>query len=257
MENYYNILGIRSSATAAEIKRSFREKVKKLHPDFPENNETSDERKKNEAAMRKLITAYEMLIDPHMRSRLDVEYAQEKKKTANSEFDYRLWLIAKTDPESRTKLIFFDLFHNLESEAVVEYLRLRTSDRGFTLSQWCCFDEFMDCGFVLAEELYARGEYYEAFALIEEIIHAEFAQPYFKHFFPDVLIFARALIHDKHFGTIGDQLAAKCYEAALSFGLSTSMNTELKKRIAKIKKKNGAVYSPPQDRAFSRIKQPV
>ena len=34
MKDFYKILGVRSNATLAEIKRSYREKVKLLHPDL-------------------------------------------------------------------------------------------------------------------------------------------------------------------------------------------------------------------------------
>ena len=39
--------------------------------------------------------------------------------------------------------------------------------------------DFMDYGYILAEELVIRGEYYDAFLLLEQIIKMEYSYQYF------------------------------------------------------------------------------
>ena len=92
----------------------------------------------------------------------------------------------------------------------------------------------MDCGFVLAEELYFRDHYYESFLLLDRIIREEQKQAYFRHFFPEVLILARKLIREKLIYMLADDLMLDCCEAALDFGLSKADNAEILKKMAEI-----------------------
>lgn len=231
MENYYRILGVRPSASIVEIKHSFRKKAKLLHLDIPSNAASSADRKNREKEMQLLITAYEVLINPKLRAELDTFYARFQKETVDSGFDYRLWLVGQTDLESRTQLIVFDLFHNLEEEAVAEYLRLRAAPKSFWLSLYMDREDFMDFGFILAEELYLRDHHYEAFVILEEIIYEELKKNYFKHFFPEVLKLAKTLIIGKIIPALGDDIALECYEAAVDFGFESSITAELYKKM--------------------------
>jgi molecular chaperone DnaJ len=64
-EDYYEILGISKSATAAEIKKAYRKKAIQYHPDKnPGDHEA-------EALFKKSAEAYEVLSDPNKRSRYD------------------------------------------------------------------------------------------------------------------------------------------------------------------------------------------
>lgn len=232
MEDYYKILNVAPSATTAEIKRAFRKKAKQLHPDIPHNIRNQDGQKANEQALMRLIRAYEALLDARRRAEFDCFYAQVIKKSTG--FDYRSWLKEQTDSQSRATLIFFDLFHNNEEEAIQEFLRIRTQESSFSLRRYFSRGDFMDCGFVLAEELSFRDYDYEAFVLLEQIIREEQKKAYFRHFFPEVLILARKLIREKLIHTLADDLILDCCEAALDFGLSTIDNAEILKKMAEI-----------------------
>ena len=232
IEDYYEILNISPSASTAEIKRAFRKKAKELHPDIPHNVRNSNSKKTNEQALMRLIRAYETLLDAKRRTEFDFFYGKTVKKSEG--FDYRSWLKERTDPESRATLIFFDLFHNAEDEAVQEFLRLRSMQPLFSLRRWFNRGDFMDCSFVLAEELSFRGHDYEAFLLLEQIIREEQKQSYFRHFFPEVLILARKLIRGKIMYTLADDVLLDCCEAALDFGLSKTDNAEILKKMAEI-----------------------
>jgi len=232
IEDYYKILNVSSSASTSEIKRAFRKKAKELHPDIPHNVRNTDGKKANERVLMRLIRAYEALLDAKRRAEFDFFYNKTVQKGKG--FDYRTWLKERTDPESRATLIFFDLFHNAEDEAVQEFLRIRSIQPLFSLRRYFSRGDFMDCGFVLAEELYFRDHYYESFLLLEQIIREEQAQAYFRHFFPEVLILARKLIREKLIYTLADDLMLDCCESALDFGLSKADNAEILKKMAEI-----------------------
>ncbi len=64
-EDYYEILELSKSATAAEIKKAYRKKALQYHPDKnPGDHEA-------EAMFKKAAEAYEVLSDPNKRSRYD------------------------------------------------------------------------------------------------------------------------------------------------------------------------------------------
>jgi len=218
VEDCYQILGIPSSASASEIKRAFRRKAKELHPDIPVGGQAVIDRQER---MRDLIRAYKVLSDPERRVEFDNLYTIFRKYSPKQEdggFDYRRWLSAREDPESRAKLIFFDLLHDLEDQAVLEYRKQRDNAPSFMLSGFFSREDFMDCGFILAEELFFREEYYESFLLLAEVIQLERSKPYFRHFFPEVMLLTRTLLRTHVCGIISDELALDCLETALELG---------------------------------------
>ncbi|ULQ60347.1 DnaJ domain-containing protein [Brucepastera parasyntrophica] len=244
MNDCYQILGVTSSASAAEIKRAFRIRAKEIHPDIPENTKLSSN---SDARMRELIHAYKTLSDSEQRAEFDVLYTKFRKtrKASDSDdrFDYRLWLMNRDDKESRAKLIFFDLLHDLEEEAVQEFQKQRKSQSGFILSQYFDREDFMDCGFILAEELALRADYYEAFLLLAEIIFLEQKKPYFRHFFPEVLIFTRDIIKNKLLHTISDELMLDSLETALELQLGKKDDAYILKLMAGCYERIGDKYT--------------
>lgn len=232
IEDYYRILSISPTATTAEIKRAFRKKAKELHPDIPRNAQSTANAKANEHALRQLIRAYETLLDA--RRRADFDFFYSKTVHQPDTFNYRRWLQEQPDLASKAALIFFDLFHNEEDDAVALFLQLRELHTGFSLRPYFSRGDFMDCIFVLAEELYFRDHYYESFLLLEKIIREEQKQDYFRHFFPEVLLLARKLIREKIVHTLSDDLVLDCCESALDFGLSKADQAEILKKMAEI-----------------------
>ncbi len=64
--DYYHLLGVRSRADAREIKRAFRRKAVKTHPDTNENPVGSNRQ------FVELSKAYKTLLDPELRHHYDV-----------------------------------------------------------------------------------------------------------------------------------------------------------------------------------------
>ncbi len=227
MNDPYKILGVRPDSTAAEIKRAYRLKAKLLHPDTSKS-ETTEE-------FRQLVKAYEILSDVKQRSLFDESFFMRRGAKAyrsTNSFDYRQWLCQRNDEESRSKLIFFDLMHNREDDAVNEFKKMSMEHAGFRLARWFTREDFMDYGFILAEELILRQEYYDAFVLLEQIIRMEYSYSYFRHFFPEVMELARMVLKNHLDGKVSDELALDSWERALELGFGSSDDSLFLRKMA-------------------------
>lgn len=240
---YYAVLGVSCEASIAEIKTAFRKKAKSYHPDL-NISLTREQKERAEAEMRLLLCAYQNVLKEKSENDVFADSFDFFGKNSKAEnFDYRFWLLKQTDYESRAKLIFFDLFHGLESEAVEEYNARRSEAGGFFLSKYFNREDFMDVGFVLAEELYFRGEYYESFLLLKEIFYLEKEKPYFKHFFSEVEVLIKSIIRNKLHLYVEDDLALDCYEEALNFDLKNADKANIFRRLAEIYNKFGDQFN--------------
>ena len=213
MRDCYKTLGVSRTATAAEIRRAYRKKAKLLHPDITHADSS---------AFRELQEAYETLSNIKSRTLFDESaafHAYWERTHIKREWDYREWLLEREDEESRAKLILFDLTHNREDTAVSEFKRMNMNHANFKLSYWFTREDFMDYGFILAEELVIRHEYYDAVILLEQIIRMEYSYRYFKLFFPEVLSLARHILRNNIEGKISDELAIDAWERALDLRL--------------------------------------
>jgi len=203
MNNYYELLGVEHSASTAEIKKAFREKAKRLHPDIAG--------KAAEGGMRKLITAYEALSSAQRRYEYDRAYSRFVK---NISFDYRTWLKEQgDDPASQAKLVFFELLH-LEEDTAIDIWR-KNGGVNFQMERYLDWDDWMDCSFILAEELDRRQNCYEAFRLLTHIIREERRRPYFRHFTMEIEKLVREIVRLRLRPQVDDETWIGCMELLL------------------------------------------
>jgi curved DNA-binding protein CbpA len=182
-QDYYTLLGISSEASPAEIKRAYRKRLKDLHPDLNPDSGTQD--------VDALVRAYRVLRDPQMRE--DYDRFQPKR----SGFSFREFLKEQGDPRSIARLILHDLLNGFEEEACSIYLEHK--EHGFVLSNEFDREDYMDCAFILSEELLARGNYIDSMPLLIDLLRLEKKQAWFRHFFPEVLSFlAKSLVQAQH-----------------------------------------------------------
>jgi tetratricopeptide (TPR) repeat protein len=212
MENYYSLLGVNPSASFYEIKRAFREKAKRLHPDVA--SAAGIDASGAAAQIRLLIAAYEVLSNADRRYSYDCQYTRLDQK---KEFDYRSFLVGRADdPASQARLVLFDLFHEREEAA----LNTWRSQGGLSFSMKPYLDrgDWMDGLYVLAEELHKRECYYEAFILLAELVKEERLLPYFKHFTVDVEVFLKELVRLKLKPSVDQKTWVACMETMLELG---------------------------------------
>ena len=227
MTNYYELLQVRQSATPHEIKTAFRERAKKLHPDITGEGGAED--------MRKLLAAYKTLSDGNRRFEYDRAYnrfaGKFRKKTG---FNYRDFLKEqKDDPSSQAKLIFFELLH-LEEEAAIS-IWLEQGGLEFRMDKYLDREDWMDCSYILAEELAARERYYESFVLLVKIIREERRLPYFRHFMIEVEKFLKELVRLRLRSAVDSGTYLECMEVLLSLGFSLKDNERWMRSIKKLR----------------------
>jgi len=222
MNNYYQLLEVRPDASAKEIKKAFREKAKCLHPDIAGEKGTGK--------MRKLLVAYEVLSDSNRRFEYDRAYTRFTGKYPNKQgFNYRSFLREKKDdPESQAKLIFFELLHLEEDEALSIWHNMGGLE--FPLDKYLDREDWMDCSFILAEELDKRGSCYEAFVILVNLVHEERRLPYFKHFMEEVEKLIKELARLRLRGAVDLETYLECMEALLGLGFPP----QYEKRILKL-----------------------
>jgi DnaJ-class molecular chaperone len=75
--DYYKILGVRKSASKAEIRSAYRKLARTLHPDFNAGSPTAT----REFAL--LSKAYHVLIDPQERAYYDERLSAQANATAS------------------------------------------------------------------------------------------------------------------------------------------------------------------------------
>lgn len=239
MQDCYKTLGVSQTATLSEIRHAYRQKAKLLHPDITHSDAQ---------AFRELVDAYKTLSDVKTRALFDESLAfrnekyKEKKKSKES-FDYRKWLLERNDDQSWARLIIFDLLHNREDLAVQEFKNINMTRPNFNFSRWLSREDFMDYGFILAEELVLRQEYYDAVLILEPIIKMEYSYNYFRHFFPEVISLARHILRNNIEDAVNTELALDAWERALDLGFGNSDDSYFLQKMAEAYTKLGDFHT--------------
>lgn len=99
--DYYVILGLRPGASEGEIKRAYRRLARRYHPDINPGDETAG------MLFRRIVEAYETLMDPQRRRQYDTGSRQAEEQGATLSFDGFDFSVVS---DSRTSATFSELF---------------------------------------------------------------------------------------------------------------------------------------------------
>jgi len=217
--DYYELLGIEHGASQSAIKKAFREKAKQLHPDIAGSSQSE--------AMRRLLSAYEILSSAERRCDYDRIYSRFLKKQA---FNYRTWLNEQENPESQAKLIFFELLHFEEERAIAVWRR--NGSLNFNLENHLEREDWMDCQYILAEELDKRDFSFEAFKLMSAVLAEERRRPYFKLFTPEIENYLKNIVKFRLKEQVDEETWIDCLKLMIELGFSAKDEKRFKRSMA-------------------------
>lgn len=179
MKDYYAILGLKPECVRKDVRRAYRIKAKEVHPDLSGDEGT--------ARFLALKEAYEVLYSKTTREAYDQTWRATRKTGKTTDWDYRDFLHGrKDDPQSLARLICYDLLHDRDDEAVELYDGAQ-SGGFFSLRKYLEREDFMDYAFLLAEAYLEQDAAVKAYRLLRGIAELEEEDPYFKHFYVEVL----------------------------------------------------------------------
>jgi len=230
LENYYELLGVKKGASASEIKKAFRKKAKQIHPDVAGDKGAEQNSAESNKAMQKLLEAYKAAIN-FLHAENYEAYKSYSSNFSKSNFDYRAWLKEQGDPRSMAALIFYDLLR-LEEERAIQTWR-ENGGLSFNLKDNMERADWMDCQYILAEELDKRGFSFEAFKLITTLLAEEKRRPYFNLFTPEIFSYLKSIINKRLKPQVDNETWIDCMEALIGIGFSVHDEEKFKKSIAK------------------------
>jgi tetratricopeptide (TPR) repeat protein len=230
--DYYKILGIHQTSSIHEIKRSFRQKAKRLHPDIVSGSEKSD------TAMKLLLKAYQVLSDPIKRKEYD---RLRRTVTVASQFNYRDFLRKREDDfYSQSHLVFYDLLHDKEHDALSLFEKL-VYTYNIPIEHYLGREDFMDCAFLLAEEYEKNREYLKAYDLLIKIVLLEYERPYFKHFMEEVIERLKNIACNKLQEKVDPETQIEYLITLAKYDFSPKVTAHLLKKISELYLKLGKI----------------
>ena len=233
MTDYYKVLGIQRNSSLREVKRSFRRKAKQLHPDLRASTEFFSDHGSSDEEMKLLLKAYEILSNPRKRREYDGLLIYFKP-IVRTKFNYREFLKRrKKDLFSQAKLIFYDLLHANPKEALFLYGWL-SSNGPFRLDLYLSWEDYMDCAFLLAEQLAQVGKFMEAFRLFKQIYLDELKRPYFRHFLEEIVIRIKQIACVQLTDNASPDISLQYLEELLSFDFPRKDKALFYKKMAEV-----------------------
>ncbi len=238
MSEHYAILGVNTEASPRDIKSAFRKKAKIHHPDSKHG--TAD-------SMRLVLEAYRILSDPVLRREYDRGKLRIIPNSKNSAFDYRLWLKERLEkPEYVAKLIFYDLLHGFEDEALSLYDKIRDVDDA-RMERFFERNESMDAEYCIAEEYIKRGRFEDGFFVFSKLIRMEQQTKGFGYFYEVVLLSFKKLVLENFPRVLDSGEMLEMLEKAIKLVSSKENNVSFLKKKAEILFKAGRLQEASEE----------
>jgi hypothetical protein len=92
-------------------------------------------------------------------------------------------------------------------------------------------EDWMDCSFILAEELDKRGCSFEAFKLLAAILAEERRRPYFKLFTVEIENFIKLLVKSRLKSALDSETWIECLKTMMELGFSAQDKKRFMKSI--------------------------
>ena len=165
--DYYLTLEIDSGASDEEIKQAFRRLAKKFHPDKNPGREKTAEQK-----FRRVMAAYEVLINRQSRNMYDQVLEANRARKRNSQRD-RPRKKARSGIAHLCQLILSELVDQNPRRALEMYESLLSESPHFSLELHMSDADVRDCEFLLAEAYHQRGKLSKAARLYEKVLERE------------------------------------------------------------------------------------
>ena len=224
MIDYYALLRVDAAASEGEVRAAFRRMVKKCHPDLNRRRGKWAHRQ-----MKMLLAAYEILSDADKRA----VYDRRLSHYVDSQRDpYRDRLAARDDPESRARLILYDLLEGNEGDAIATYEAMRERIPGYDVAHHLPPKDWMDCKFLLGEGYERRKAFTRALELYEAIYHSRHAGAHYRHYLEEVTDRIRNLCCRDLARKATPEEALEYYRRALKLRLKRSQRAFVHKKMA-------------------------
>jgi curved DNA-binding protein CbpA len=230
-QNYYDVLNLQQNATQADIKKAFRKLAKRYHPD------TNPGRQKAAAKrLKEIIAAYKVLGNARERARYDM--LLETSNSGSGEGGASAEAAVNT-LVARAEKLLEDLLNGAGPKALKQFDEMR-KDPDFSLAELLNVRDYLDCVFLLAEQLERAGRNREAAELYEELYEREKEPPRHRYFFEEVKIRLKKLYSRKlpREATTPEE-EIRCYKRILEFDVDRSEKAFILKKIAEVYLKIG------------------
>lgn len=187
--DYYAVLDLDRTATLSEIKTSFRNKLKQLHPDLNNKNFiTSAINKSDNSELLHLIRAYTILSNPLKRKRYnkDSTHISDLIRRKRKIFDYEKFLMERQHIFAyRAKLFLYDLVYKTGEKAEQIYEKILKQKKKLLLKNELGKLDYFDSLYLLAENYQKKNTAQNmqmTFDLYLEIFQLEERYEYFKDY---------------------------------------------------------------------------
>lgn len=228
-ESYYDILDVERTASQDDIKRAFRKLAKKYHPD----TNPGEAKRAASRRLKQVMAAYRVLSNERERARYDVllqtspafQEPTVKPRDDSIETKVDAMMEALLNSDGDTALARWDELNRNPSFLLAEHLDTR---------------DYLDCLFLLAEEMEEAGRNKEAADLYEELYLKEKEPPRHRYFFEEVKVRLKKLYSRKLPRDATDpEEEIACYERILEFDVDRSEKAFILKKIAEVHLKMG------------------